>query len=149
MPRKKATDLTTKNTNPGQIVHLQEFDQFAQWLALPRRLRDPELHGEMAKKLGVAPDTLSDWKKRDDFWEKVKAYRSTFLRETIPDILDAAIRAAKGDSFNDRKLLLEMAQEYLPVTRQEMTGKDGGPVQVQTLVGIVQEAREPDRPGDE
>jgi hypothetical protein len=142
MPRKKATELATKNTNPGQIVHLHEFEQFAQWMALPKRLRDPELHGDMARKLGVAADTLSDWKKRDDFWEKVKAYRSTFLRETIPDILDAAIQAAKRDSFNDRKLLLEMAQEYLPVTRQEVTGKDGGPMQVQTLVGIVQEARQ-------
>jgi hypothetical protein len=37
-----------------------------------------------------------------------------------------------------------MAQEYLPVTRQEMTGRDGGPVQVQTLVGIIQEATKKD-----
>jgi hypothetical protein len=141
MPRKKATDLTTKNTNPGAIVHLREFEHFAQWMALPRRLRAPDTHGDMAKQLGVAPDTLSDWKKRDDFWVKVKDYRSTFLKETIPDILAAAVQAAKRDSVNDRKLLLEMAQEYLPVTRQEVTGKDGGPMQVQTLVGIVQEAR--------
>src|SRR3954451_24815963 len=142
MPRKKATDLTTKNTNPGAIVHLQEFEQFAQWMALPRRLRDPDTHGDMAKNLGVAADTLSDWKKRDDFWAKVKEYRSTFLKETIPNILDAAIREAKQGSFNDRRLLLEMAQEYLPVSRQEVTGKDGGPMQVQSLVGIVQEARQ-------
>src|SRR4051794_18288186 len=140
MPRKKATDLTTKNTNPGQIVHLQKFEQFAQWMALPKRLRDPELHGDMAKKLGGAADTRSDWKKRDGLWAKVKEYRSTLLRETIPDILDAAIRAAKTDSFNDRKLLLEMAEECLPVSRQEVTGRDGGPMQVQTLVGIIQEA---------
>ena len=49
----------------------------------------------MAKKLGVAPDALADWKQRDDFWEKVKAYLSTFLRETIPDIVDTAIQAAE------------------------------------------------------
>ena len=72
------------------------------------------------------------------------AYRSTFLRETIPDILDAAIQAAKRGSFNDRKLLLEMAEEYLPVSRQEVTGRDGGPMQVQMLVGIIQEARQGD-----
>ena len=45
MPRKKATDRATNNTNPGQIVRFQNLDQFAHWLALPRRLRDPESHG--------------------------------------------------------------------------------------------------------
>src|SRR5947209_15775829 len=98
MPRKKVTDLTTKTPAQGEIVHKYEFDQFAQWMALPKRLREPLTQGEMAKKLGVNADTPSDWKKRDDFWALVKQYRSTFLKETIPDILDAAIRAAKGDS---------------------------------------------------
>jgi hypothetical protein len=32
------------------------------------------------------------------------------------------------------------------VSRQEVTGKDGGPMQVQTLIGIVQEARQGDKP---
>ena len=144
MPRKKVTDLSAKTPTPSEIVHRHEYEQFAQWMALPKRLRDPETHSGFAEKFTVSPDTLTDWKKREEFWLLVKDYRSAFLKETIPDILDAAIRAAKGDSFNDRKLLLEMAQEYLPVTRQEMTGRDGGPVQVQTLVGIIQEATKKD-----
>lgn len=146
MSQKKTTKLTPKTPTPGNLVHPYEFDQFAQWIALPKRLRDPETQGELATKLSVGPDTLSDWKKKDEFWARVKEYRGLFLKETIPDILDAAIRAAKGDSFNDRKLLLEMAQEYLPISRQEVTGKDGGPMQVQTLVGIIQEARQTDKP---
>lgn len=103
------------------------------------RLEGQDRHGGFAENYGARPDMLTDWKKRDEFWLLAKDFRSAFLKETI---LDAAIRAANGDSFNDRKLLLEMAQEYLPVTRREMIGRDGGPVQVQTLVGIVQEARQ-------
>ncbi len=105
MPRKKATDITPKTPTPANLVHPQEFDQFAQWMSLPKRLREPETQGLMATHLDVSPDTLSDWKKRDEFWARVKEYRSVFLKETIPDILDAAIKAAKADSFNDRKLL--------------------------------------------
>lgn len=148
MPRKKSTDITLKTPPSGQIVHKGEFDQFAQWMAIPKRLREPATHGEMAKHLGVHIDTLADWKKRDDFWERVKGYRKAFLRETIPDILDAAIQAAKRDSFNDRKLLLEMMEEYLPTTRSELTGKDGKPIEL-GIVGIIREAAQQQLPEGE
>ena len=43
-------------------------------------------------------------------------------------------------------MLLQIVGMYKPITRQEVTGKDGGPMQVQTLVGIIQEARQTDKP---
>jgi len=39
-------------------------------------------------------------------------------------------------------MLLQIVGMYKPITRQEVTGKDGGPMQVQTLVGIIQDARQ-------
>ncbi len=53
---------------------------------------------------------------------------------------------SKGNSFADRQMLLQIVGMYKPITRQEVTGKDGGPMQVQTLVGIIQEARQTDKP---
>ena len=46
------------------------------------------------------------------------------------------------DNFNDRNLLLEMAQEYVPIACREVIGKGGDPLRVQTLVGIIKEARQ-------
>ena len=37
-------------------------------------------------------------------------------------------------------MLLQMAGLFTPTDRREVTGKDGKPLQVETIVGIVREA---------
>jgi len=83
MPRKTKklpTEVAPEPTSPttpelDAIKLVEEFDAAALWMALPRRERDPVTQAELAKALGVHPDSISDWKKRDDFWEKVDDYR--------------------------------------------------------------------------
>lgn len=62
------------------------------------------------------------------------------VQERIGEVLDASIREAKRQSFQDRQTLLQMAGLFTPLTRSEVTGKDGKPLQVETIVGIVREA---------
>jgi hypothetical protein len=37
---------------------------------------------------------------------------------------------------------LQIVGLYKPISRQEVTGKDGGPMQVATIVGLIQEVRQ-------
>ncbi len=43
-------------------------------------------------------------------------------------------------------MLLQMAGLFTPTNRSEVTGKDGKPVQIETIVGLVREAID-DNPG--
>ncbi len=60
-------------------------------------------------------------------------------------MLEASIRAATGHSFPDRQMLLQMAGLYTPTNRSEVTGQDGKPIQVESIVGIVREAAQSKR----
>lgn len=62
------------------------------------------------------------------------------LKERVGEVLEAAIREAKRHSFPDRQMLLQMAGLYTPTSRAEVTGKDGKPMQIETIVGLVREA---------
>lgn len=75
----------------------------------------------------------------------VEAYNQVcifLLKERVGEVLEAAIREAKRHSFPDRQMLLQMAGLYTPTSRAEVTGKDGKPMQIETIVGIVREAAE-------
>jgi hypothetical protein len=73
----------------------------------------------------------------------VEAYNQVclfLLKERVGEILEASIREAKRHSFPDRQMLLQMAGLFTPTSRAEVTGRDGKPVQIETIVGIVREA---------
>lgn len=67
--QKKTTGKTPPTTPTQSDIRLtEEFDAAALWMSVPRKQRDPETQAELATKLGVNPDSISDWKKRDDSW---------------------------------------------------------------------------------
>jgi len=62
-----------------------EYFKFIQWFALPMNERE-EIYGcktqaQFAMKYDVHPDTLSDWKKRDDFDKRIQKIRDDWGRE--------------------------------------------------------------------
>ena len=71
----------------SKLRHQYEYDDFVQWIALPKSLRDPQTQKELAKKFGVGEDTLSEWKQRNDFWMSVEEKRRSWGRERTPDVL--------------------------------------------------------------
>ncbi len=70
------------------------FEAFAVWLAYPKSVRDPKSQGAFAKKNEVSPDTLSDYKKKPELWEKVEE-----KREEIKDDIENKIFLA--EAFKD------------------------------------------------
>lgn len=78
---------TPNNSNKNGLRHNQEYEQFITWLALPQSLRDPKTQTHLAQKLGVGPDTLSEWKQRDNFWDKVNKKMKLWAKEKNSDVI--------------------------------------------------------------
>ena len=47
------------------------YREFVVWMASSYHTREPKTQGKLAKLIGVSPDTLSNYKKRGDFWVAV------------------------------------------------------------------------------
>ena len=93
-----------------------EFQEFIEWIALPSKIRKPKTQKELANELGVDNATLSDWKKVEGFWDKVKELRKLWVQDKVSNILSGLYnKALKGDT-SAAKMLLEYANEFTEVT---------------------------------
>jgi len=76
--------------------------------------------------MGITDRTLRNWKKKPGLQEAVLQRTRELLGDRLPEIYGALGREAEKGSFQHIKLAMEMLGEY--VERQEISGKDGGPV---------------------
>jgi hypothetical protein len=83
-----------------------------------------------AETVGVRAKQIEKWLKEPFFRDALKQKVQIDLLLDLPAIMEAAVNAAKDGSFNDRKLLLEIAQVYVPKMKSELTGDGGGPIQI-------------------
>lgn len=89
---------------------------------------------DMAKASGVSRARYYVVKANPDMQEARRRICDEMLRDHLQPIYDAAIKVASEPTrhgFPDRKLLLEMARAYIP--RQELTGRDGGPIEQRSV----------------
>ncbi len=98
---------------------------------------------KLAEVAGVDRRTVLRAFQNETFVDAYNKVCLALVRERVGEVLEASIREAKRQSFQDRQMLLQMAGLFKPTSRSEVTGKDGRPVQVETIVGIVREAFEP------
>lgn len=133
MPKKKSPSLpTTVGLTPKQ--HDLLLTTIEHGLSLSRT--------DLAEKAGCDRKTVWSPFQSEEFCEAYNKVCLFLIKERVGEVIDASIRAAKGNSFADRQMLLQIVGMYRPVTRQEVTGKDGGSMQMETLVGIIQEAQQ-------
>ncbi|PIR98068.1 MAG: hypothetical protein COT89_01360 [Candidatus Colwellbacteria bacterium CG10_big_fil_rev_8_21_14_0_10_42_22] len=97
---------------PG-VKRVQEFVEFARWCALPQWLREPKTQKEFADQIGVKvnQDTLTDWKKHEEFWPLVWQFLQEWMREHTPDIMGGLyekVASGKGNA-SDVRLFLSLA----------------------------------------
>ena len=89
-------------------LKINEYERFIAWIALPSAARQPSTQGELAKELGVEEATLSDWKKRDDFWPRVRETIGLWARGKTPDVVEGLYkRAAKTGDPGAAKLWMQ------------------------------------------
>ena len=93
--QQKTSPKDSKNKTTNKIRHVFEYAQFITWIATPIELREPKTQAELSNKFGVGQDTLSEWKKQINFWEKVKEKRISWGHERTPDVVLALYNRIK------------------------------------------------------
>jgi transcriptional regulator with XRE-family HTH domain len=111
--KKKQTPKKSKNKELGNLRHTDEYLEFISWMAVPSNIREPKTQSQLAKKLGVGPDTLSEWKQRESFFDSVMKKRKLWCRERTPDVIYALYnRAVKTGNAPEVKLWLQMSEDW-------------------------------------
>ena len=101
---------------PRDIRHVNEFVEFARWYALPRSEREVQTQKDFAENIGLSQDTLTDWKKRDDFRYLVREFIRDWMQEHIPDVVEGLYgRIVGGEGgANDVKLFIALSEGNPP-----------------------------------
>jgi hypothetical protein len=84
----------SKNTS---VIRYNEFYKFAFWNCLPQSEKNRlgiSTQKDFAEKHGVDVATLSDWKKREEFWKVVNKEVKSWARELTPNVLKALYKQA-------------------------------------------------------
>ena len=91
----------------------EEQKAFAEWLALPKEMREPSSQKKFAELIGVTEMTLSRWKQRHAFTEYVDNTLVRRLRDHLGSLYQALINHAidgKHPKYMEMALQLSMDQ---------------------------------------
>lgn len=104
-------EITPKKKGSARIRHKLEYADFVVWIATPKALREPKTQRDLAQQFGVGEDTLSDWKNRPDFWDRVSEERNKWTREKTSDVIHALYkRASEGGGAQEVRLWMELVE---------------------------------------
>ncbi len=99
------------------------------WSCVPRSQRHPKNLAGLADMMGLTDTaTIRHWRQKDtEIDQRIRELPAQLVANHVADILDASLFSAlrldeKG--FQDRRLLLEIANVYKPRQVQELTGGD-------------------------
>jgi len=98
---------------------------------------------QLCQEAGISRQTYYEAMQKPGFRKFYTDTIREILSSRVGDIVRATYRYAKENPKNhqDRKLLLEMAGLYTEKKISEITGKDGGPVQVENMTAEERQKR--------
>ena len=70
--------------------------------------------------MGVAPATLSDWKRQAGFWDEVREKVDERVKEDHADVLGSVLRSARDGEVAAQKLYLEYVHGWAPKQKHEV-----------------------------
>ena len=110
---------------------------FAEWLAVPKKMREPRTQKELATVLNVQPETLSKWKKDQGLQELVFEMARTRLEVELPDIMQVIVDKAKEGQIQFVKLVLELTNKH----SEKITVKQEAPeVGIENYTAVIRKA---------
>lgn len=97
------------NAEDAEKKWTHEQQVFIDWLALPKRERQPKTQRLLAKEIGIDETTLGRWKRLPGFADAVIQTSREFIKDAIPEVLDALRRGAIKGSIAHIDRVLAMA----------------------------------------
>jgi hypothetical protein len=88
---------------------------------------------ELCQIAEISRETYYNAFNKPQFVAIYKARSKELINKAVGPVLNAFIKEASRGSFQHGKVLLEMADLYTEKTKQEITGKDGGPIKTETV----------------
>lgn len=118
--KKKVTEKTT-------LIKADIFNEFAIWGSLPTEERykigAPKNLSEFAERYGVDNDTLTRWKKREDYIFKVEEAYRQWSRDKTADVFNGIYKAAVRGNPGSQLLYLQYFRGFNPKTEVVHTKK--------------------------
>ncbi len=124
----------------------KEYEAFIKWWALPSLLRratkerldkygftpddipdefqNIRTQTDFAKRFSVSVDTLTDWKKREDFWDRVKKETKEWVRGRTPNVILGLYQTAvREGNAAEVKFWMQYVEGWVEKTKTEYSGK--------------------------
>jgi hypothetical protein len=129
----------------GEMLTRRRWDWrkalFIAWACVPKAQREPKTIEELASLLGLSSTgTIRNWRRNDPgLTERITALPKELLLNHVADVYDALVKVAKlpdPKAFNDRRLFLELAEQYTPKGTVAVSGPGGGSVPVDVVHGL-------------
>ena len=101
-----------------------------------------------ARAAGVWPKTIENWldKSLDDDCDKIPvSFFQRFMRARFEGEKKLHDRAEEKEHASFEQFLLSTSFKYKKTEKKELTGEDGGPVQVDTIIEVMRDAREEEK----
>lgn len=83
-----ATPILSDSARLPEGIHRDvEFMKFVENQATPLEMREFKTQKEFALHFGLSEDTLTDWKKKPEFWQIFRQVVGIKIQEGLPDVL--------------------------------------------------------------
>lgn len=134
-------DHTDNSTNRGRPT---KFDDERARAAI-RAAREGKSEAGAARAAAVAPNTINNWKDRNPTFEAESGEEREFLQAFMRARSEGESKLVNGGLRNDdvdssmAKFLLSTSFDYVKTERTELTGEDGGAIEVESDVVEVTE----------
>lgn len=120
--KKTGQKVPKKDNKNRERLKTAEYLAFIEFVGTPVFQRELATQGDFAKKYKVNQGTLSTWKKRPDFWEKVEKHRQRWGQERTSNLLGAFYsKMIKYDKPFGKDLMvwLQYIEGFSPKTKFE------------------------------
>jgi len=88
--------------------------KYIRWRAVPKPYRQPRTKAEFGNLLGVRPETLDSWSRKEGFWEAVYAQCVDINSDRLPEVMETLTGRAIEGSVQSIKLYLEAMGFFRP-----------------------------------
>ena len=142
-----------KKEEENNLILEKEYEAFIKWWALPSLLRrateerldsygftpddipdefqNIKTQTDFAKKFSVSVDTLTDWKKRKDFWDRVKKETKEWVRGRTPNVILGLYQTAvREGNAAEVKFWMQYVEGWVEKGKIELEGELNQKVEV-------------------